>query len=50
MVARMRALPCASELGERFFALCQDQGYLERAEARAVDICAKYGITVQAAF
>ncbi|MDD1746539.1 MAG: radical SAM protein [Methanomassiliicoccales archaeon] len=50
MIGRMRALPCASELGEGFFVHCQDQGYLERAQARVVDSCAEHGISVQTAF
>jgi DNA repair photolyase len=50
MIARMRALPCASELGEGFFSHCQDESYLKQAELRVADSCLRRGIKVQTAF
>jgi DNA repair photolyase len=50
MIARMRVLPCAKELGEDFFLLCQDGDYLKRAEERITRHCASLGIEVQTAF
>jgi DNA repair photolyase len=50
MITRMRALPCAKELGDEFFSLCQDESYLRKAEARVADSCSRHGIKVQAAF
>jgi len=50
MISRMRALPCAMELGDEFFSLCQDEDYLKRAEERVAHYCASLGIEVQTAF
>ena len=50
MIARMRALPCAKELGDDFFSLCKDEDYLNRAEERVAHYCASLGIEVQTAF
>jgi DNA repair photolyase len=50
MISRMRALPCARELGEEFFSLCQDRSYLKQAETRVADSCSRHGIKVHAAF
>jgi DNA repair photolyase len=50
MIARMRALPCAKELGDDFPALCHDEDYLKRAEAKVAHYCTSLGIEVQTAF